>query len=88
MRKNDISNNILYLQNIEDTYHVRRHSKPLIAAMNIIRNNEWTSSSTKGIVFWSKYWGDGHIVPNDEIIINILERLINDDDPLKIALEL
>lgn len=86
--QNNRSCNILYLQNTGDTYHIRRHAKPMMEAINTIQENQWTSSSSKGVVFWLKYWGKGHIVPSDNIIIEVLTKLIDNNDPLEIALEL
>lgn len=86
--QNDRNCNILYLQNTGDTYHIRRHTKPIMEAMNTIQENQWTYSSSKGVVFWLKYWGKGHIVPSDNIIIEVLTKLIDNNDPLEIALKL
>lgn len=61
---------ILYMQNTGDSYHVRRHSKPFMDSLDLIKEGDFTYSSKSGIIFYLNYWGEGHIVPDHVVIIS------------------
>lgn len=79
---------ILYLQNSTDTFHVKQHMYPLINATNASKENNYVYASSVGIVFCMKNWGEGHISPDTDKIIEILSKIIADNDILEIALNL
>ncbi|MFT5119060.1 MAG: hypothetical protein ACI9ST_000350 [Psychrobacter glaciei] len=79
---------ILYLQNSDDTFHVENHLYPIMNAVKAKKDNDHIYSSSAGILFWVKCWGKGHTSPNSSMILEILRRIINDDDINSIALSL
>lgn len=79
---------ILYLQNSTDIFHVNQHMYPLINATNANKVNNYVYSSSVGIIFCMKNWGEGHISPNTDKIIEVLSKIIADNDILEIALTL
>ncbi len=76
---------ILYLQNSDDTFHVDRHFQPMIKALDAEKISDYLYYSHVGICFWTKYWGEGHVAPSSQIILEVLSRMINGDSVKEIA---
>ena len=80
-----IKKNVLYLQNEGDTSHVERHALPFMNALLAKKECNNIFSTSAGICFWFKYWGDGHLVPSQKIIAYVLDNLLYGHCPLDIA---
>ncbi|WP_367104944.1 hypothetical protein [uncultured Psychrobacter sp.] len=77
--------NILYLQNLGDELHLQSHAKPLMQKLDIKQSNENCYFSEQGITFWLKYWGEGHIVPSEDVITKSLLEMIDNKTSKEIA---
>lgn len=82
------NNNILYLQNSDDIFHVENHLKPFMNILDIRDYGRGIYKSTNDIVFWIDKWGDGHSPPSLDILINALNGIINMKDNLDTVSEL
>lgn len=77
--------NILYLQNLGDELHLKSHAKPFMQMLNVIQSDENCYFSNQGITFWLKHWGDGHIVPSEDIITKSLLGMANNKTSKEVA---
>ena len=82
------SHNILYLQNTGDKLHLDSHLKPFMQIINFNELNSHTFAAKNGITCWLKYWGDGHIVPTEQVILNTLTRMTKGKTSSEIAVDL
>lgn len=81
-------NNILYLQNLDDRFHIENHLKPFMNGLDIEECGKGVYKSTNGIVFWIDDWGSGHSPPSMDILIKILDGIIYMRSNLDIVSEL
>lgn len=79
---------ILYLQNLGDKNHITNHAIPFMSELKAKEYKNGVYHSPKGITFWLNNWGDGHIVPNTEIILSALSGISNLKNSLNAGLNL
>lgn len=77
--------NTLYLQNMGDELHLKDHAKPLMELLSASEVGDNTYKTDKGVTFWLKHWGTGHLVPSEEIILKSLTEMLNSNTSEKIA---
>jgi hypothetical protein len=82
------NNNILYLQNSDDKFHIENHLKPFMNVLDVEECGEGIYKSTNGIVFWIDKWGSGHSPPSLDILIKALNGIVNMKDNLAIVSDL
>ncbi|MDA9816130.1 hypothetical protein N9C75_03640 [Alphaproteobacteria bacterium] len=77
---------VLYLQNKNDTFHVKKHLEPLL------RNGDWQGHSneifferSRGIVVCKTTWGEGHLPPPTRSLLEIIQLIKRETDILGIS---
>ncbi|XUO88184.1 hypothetical protein RVM26_03545 [Halomonas sp. KM072] len=79
--------NVLYIQNEGDSHHMEKHAMPFVESLRATKapgfNNVFYSGT--GVSFWFGYWGEGHLVPDQEIIKTCLRELSVGSSSLEIA---
>jgi hypothetical protein len=75
------NNTILYLQNVNDLFHINNHYLKFIKKFTNIRRLN-INSFYSGNFFYTHVgnWGRGHSAPPKNILINILSSIINNKD--------
>ncbi|WP_201501240.1 hypothetical protein [Psychrobacter cibarius] len=76
------------MQNLGDTDHIRKHANPFIKSLNAKKIDKYSYSTNSGVCLWIKYWGKGHIVPDYEMRLNVIDKLIGKKNIEDIALSL
>ncbi len=54
-----------------------------LLSASAVGDNSYTTD--KGITFWLKNWGNGHLVPSEEVILKSLKGMLNNNASEKIA---
>lgn len=77
---------LLYMQNINDTMHLRQHAGPWLNQAKFATVNDRSYISEDGsILFFPDTWGEGHAPPSDELIKDMIRRLANGESISYIA---
>lgn len=80
---------ILYLQNISDKYHIENHFKPYFHSIkNIERLGVNSFGNLNGLNIHMGNWGEGHVPPSRDILVDIINKIIEGKSMSEIATKL
>lgn len=84
-KSNERKSNVLYLQNTGDKMHLQSHAIPLMSLLKAKQTDANIYTTSQGVTFWIKHWGEGHIVPNEDVILTALGEMLEGNDSESIA---